>query len=171
MNQRILVISSALLLLAFFQCTCCESTARIPRLVGTAPADRTTPTVRVLFNMNEVVNFGGANITVTGVRRNPAGAPEGKTYLIVRVKVENASDREITVGSLDFKAQTGQGAIIECFLIPFVEAQKPPFATLAPGGWVEGEIVFETDAGDQDVKLIYQPGWLFGSERIYFNLR
>ncbi len=61
----------------------------------------------------------------------------------VYIKIVNTSENEASINSWDFKVQDSKGVINSCSLITGDPAEDElSFSTLAPGGTVEGAVIF-----------------------------
>lgn len=114
----------------------------------------------VEVSVGEAAELRDRSLTVNEVERNYPPPNQftrvepGNELVRVYVTLENTSNQSINYNTLDFEAQDSSGV------------QKPPetitelpnrveFGDLAPGGTMQGNVVFEAPQGDNGLRLVY----------------
>jgi len=93
----------------------------------------------------------------------------GNEYIVVRVKLVNNSGAEVTYNPFDFHVKSGTGNITNTdFSTPqsYTANNILNYGTLAVGGSVEGDIIFQVPIGDHKAELTWQPN-ILGNEGDY----
>lgn len=127
------------------------------------------------YSVNEPMDHEGKVVTVTNVEKQSPQSydaiQEGYEYVVVRVKVDNESEEEISYNVMNFSLQDGNGNITEAFAGGSLDHVSEMLSSgkLAPGGSTEGNLVFEVPEGDQDLQLRYEASF-WNDTQIKFNL-
>ena len=128
------------------------------------------------YNIGDTIDFDGKEVTITKVKRNYSTGNQffhpksGNEFVKVYIKIVNTSENEASINSWDFKVQDSKGVINSCSLITGDPAEDElSFSTLAPGGTVEGAVIFEVPKNDSGLKLIYNPSF-FSSRKVTIKL-
>jgi hypothetical protein len=90
----------------------------------------------------------------------------GKEFIVVTVKIVNRSGREFDYNPFDFHTESGSGNITDHELLPpttYTGKNELKAGTLADGGTVTGDMVFQVGIGDHKAALTWQPG-VFGNK-------
>jgi hypothetical protein len=85
----------------------------------------------------------------------------GKEFIVVTVKIVNRSGSEFDYNPFDFHVESGTGNITDHELIPpstYTGNNELHAGTLAAGGTVTGDIVFQVGIGDHKAAMTWQPG-------------
>lgn len=100
-------------------------------------------------------------VTPTNAKQSNGGQYEepsaGHVFVVVQLTMKNYSTQEYTYNPLDFSVMDTNGNLAESSSYSFV--QHPlDYGTLAPGGTVTGEVVFEVPTDHvSGLKLAWQP--------------
>jgi hypothetical protein len=86
---------------------------------------------------------------------------ENTDFLIVDLKISNESDSQVPINSFDFTVVDGSGNIYTDLAIGRTESPLGSHR-LDPGLCAGGEVAFNIPKGDEQIKLIWQPGWCTG---------
>jgi len=87
--------------------------------------------------------------------------------LIIDMEITNKSDKQVPINSFDFTVVDGSGKISTDTSIGKTESPLGSHR-LDPNLNVAGEVAFNVPKGDEQIKLIWQPGWC--TEVIYVDL-
>lgn len=105
------------------------------------------------------------DVSVTAVSVKPLQGDEfnqpkaGNEFIVVHVKITNKSGSEISYNPLDFHVKTGTGNITdEDFASPssYTANNMLNSGSLASGGSVQGDIIFQVPVGDHKAELTWQ---------------
>lgn len=114
---------------------------------------------KTLFDQDEVVDYNGVKYSVLGVEKttskNYDEAKSGKEFVIVKLKIENKSDKKISYNPYDWKMENGNGQIEDNAFTTADNDTSLNSGELNPGGKVEGTIAFEEPIGDENLKILY----------------
>ena len=112
-----------------------------------------------ILGINEVGKYKDIAITLTGVEKSDGkryDAPKsGMEYIIVLVKIENVGENNISYNPYDFKMMNSKKQIESHTFSTVDKDTTLSYGDLAPGGEVEGTIVFEEPIGDAELILQY----------------
>lgn len=128
-------------------------------------ASSTTETEQTTFKPGDVIEFDGKKVTVAAPERNwDTGnqfmKPEsGNEFVKVQVTIENNSNTEAPYNSFDWKLQDSKGVIKDVASVAYGIDGALNSGDLAPGGKVEGFLVFEVPEGDTGLTLRYSPSF------------
>jgi hypothetical protein len=82
-------------------------------------------------------------------------APQGKKFLITSVSVQNPSDRQITVFADGFELVCDNKNVYRSMGSDYdIDTLS---ATLLPGGYTNGDVVFEVDANTKPLSIKHDP--------------
>lgn len=116
-----------------------------------------------IYNIGETAEIQGIKVTLSGAEKhfsmnNDYSNPKsGSQFVKVEVKVENATQSDMTVSPYEFKAQDNQGAMESPVSATYLLEDQFESVTLIPGGYRSGSMIFELPENDDNLKLIYQP--------------
>ena len=152
-----------------------EPSAPVISRVTPAPASgEPVATGPASYKVGETIRLRDIILTVTNVEFSQGtdfDKPDaGKVYLLIRVRMENAGSKEVSVNPFHFKVLDSNGVIVDQAFTTVAENSLSA-VELAPGGKIDGTIPFEVPEGDQGLQLIYQPNWLIDRERVYIDLQ
>lgn len=126
-------------------------------------ADKAQDPADKVFSVGEAVQLGDNVLTVTNVERSTGSQfdkpQEGKEYVIVTVKIDNAGDKNITYNPFDFKMANSQGQIVDQAFTIINTDTALQSGELAPNGSVSGTLAFEQPANDPALQLQYSPSF------------
>jgi len=88
----------------------------------------------------------------------------GNQFIVVRVKIQNKGDSEVSYNPFDFHAKNSSGNITDLEIPPstYKDNKELDSGQLAKGGSVEGDIVFQVPVDDHGAQLTWQPS-IFGN--------
>lgn len=114
---------------------------------------------KTTFQINETAKFKNVNYTVTNVKYSDGNdfdkPAEGKTYVIVTLKIENKSDSKISYNTFDWKMINSQGQEDSETFTTVDNDTSLNSGDLAPGGSKTGTLVFEQPKEETSLKLLY----------------
>lgn len=127
-----------------------------------------------VYSVGDKVQLGDNVLTVTNVEKsggNEFDKPqEGKQYVIVTVKIDNAGSKNISYNPFDFKMANSQGQIVDQAFTIINNDTALQSGELAPNGSVTGTIAFEQPANDPGLQLQYSPSF-WSDDTIMINLQ
>lgn len=137
-------------------------------------ADEAQDPANNVFSVGESVQLGDNVLTVTNVEKSNGSEfdkpQEGKEYVIVTVKIDNAGDKNITYNPFDFKMANSQGQIVDQAFTIINNDSALQSGELAPNGSVSGTIAFEQPANDPALQLQYSPSF-WSNDTVKVNLQ
>ncbi|MBP1971650.1 hypothetical protein J2Z83_003802 [Virgibacillus natechei] len=138
------------------------------------PAEEEEPAEdKTEFDVGEQAELDEQVVTVTNVEKSQGSdfdqPSEGNEYVIVEVEIENHSDETISYNPYNFKMQNSDGQIEDIGIITVDSDTSLSSGDLASGGNVSGTLSFEQPIDDEELQLIFEPGFWSG-EQIKFNL-
>lgn len=123
------------------------------------------------YKQGETVTYKGVNYTVTDVKYSNGSEwdtpTSGKEYVIVKVKIENKSNKKVSYNTYDWKMRNSQGQEEETTFTSIDENTNLDSGDLAVNGTKEGTIVFEEPKNDSSLKLLYFDNSLFDEEESF----
>jgi len=111
-----------------------------------------------VFGMVEVITVCENELMVNSISFQEG---ENADFLIVDLKITNESDSQVPINSFDFTVVDGIGNIYTDLAIGRTESSLGSHR-LDPGLCTAGEVAFNIPKGDEQIKLIWQPGWCTG---------
>lgn len=136
----------------------------------TSKADVETKTE---YALGETVDIKGKQLTVLEVAKSPGleydSPKEGHEFIIVTVKYDNNSEKDINYNSFDFELLNSQGQKTDSTFTTVGNETRLESGSLAPGGTVTGTVTFEAPVGDEGLYLIYKEN-LFSEKEIKIKL-
>ena len=111
-----------------------------------------------VFGMVEVIAVCENELMVNSISLQEG---ENTDFLIVDLKISNESDSQVPINSFDFTVVDRSGNIYTDLAIGKIESPLGSHR-LDPGLCASGEIAFNIPKGDDQIKLIWQPGWCTG---------
>lgn len=119
------------------------------------------------FVVGETIDIDSRKLTVNSVERNyqtgnQFSQPEsGKEFVLVNVTIENGSKSDLTYSTFNFQLQDTNGVKHNENIMALSEGRLNT-GTLAAGGKVTGNLVYEVPKDDSELKLVFESGSLFG---------
>lgn len=129
-----------------------------------------------VYKVGDTIEIDGKRITVKNVKRNYStgnrfSTPKaGNEFIKVYIKIANSSKNETSINSWDFKIQDSKGLIKSDSPATYSSDDHLEYSKLAPGGIVEGTVIFEVPKNDSGLKLIYDCSSLFSNKKITIKL-
>lgn len=126
------------------------------------------------YKVGEVAKVDEVEISVTKVEKSKGSEfdepKSGMEFVIVTVKIKNASKEKIDYNPFDFKLQNSKGQITDEAFSTVNQDTALQSGELAPGGEVEGSMVFEEPKGDKGLLLQYQDNMFSDDAKLQFKL-
>src|SRR5450755_2090289 len=130
---------------------------------------------------NTVVSLGkpiivdGVSCTATSAKVLQPGQydqpKQGQEYIVVHVKMVNNGQSDQTYNPFDFHAKSGAGNVTEnTFTTSYTANNALDSGTMAPGGKVEGDLVFEIPVGYSKAELTWTPSFFNTSTQYAWKL-
>lgn len=91
---------------------------------------------------------------------------DGYIYIKVHAIVENNSDKDVTLGSVNFECYANDQKIDNSF---FAVDNYLSYGRISPGRYISGDIYYEVPLG-ADIELEYTPEWLMKKQKVIFEL-
>jgi hypothetical protein len=144
--------------------------------IATTDTNSTTTSSSTIAKVGQTITLDGVQTTLTSVKTH-AGTDfdkpkAGNEYVIVHVKMRNTSSTEHSYNAFEFHVKSGTGNITSEEIVSFTNSSDAlNSGTLAAGGTVEGDLVFQVAKKDSKAELTWQPsffgqqgenGWLLG---------
>lgn len=125
--------------------------------------------------LNESATYKNTKITVTGINKSSGSdfdkPKDGMEYVVVTVKYENVSaSATISYNPYDFKMQNSKGQITDKTFSIIDTDTALSSGDLAPGGEIEGTIVFEQPKNDAGLILIFTGSIFSDSTKLSFKI-
>jgi hypothetical protein len=111
------------------------------------------------------INVGCTLVSVNPLTPDSFEPPKaGHEFIYVHVKLTNKDSSEENYDEFDFRIMDGNGNITNMDLAPtsYTANNELRVGKLAPGGSVEGDIIFQAPVGDHKARLLWTPSY-FGS--------
>lgn len=132
-------------------------------------------------NGNTVVKLGqsiivdGVSCTATSAKVLQPGQydqpKQGQEYIVVHVKMVNNGQSDQTYNPYDFHAKSSAGNVTEnTFTTSYTANNALDSGTMAPGGEVEGDLVFQVPVGDSKAELTWTPSFFNTSTQYAWKL-
>lgn len=122
------------------------------------PDESSTPRPVITGDLGERIESAGIALTVEAVttEQDVEGlqrSPEGRTFLVVDVVIENAGDAPVMFNSYYFEIGDGDGQTY--IPVQSVAAHSLKYGELEPGEAVEGKVAFEVPESASDLVSSY----------------
>lgn len=125
----------------------------------------TTSTSNKAAKVGDTITINGESATLVSVQQIQPGQYDtppstGKAYYVLHLKMTNSGSSPADFNEFDFKVLTGQGSTIDqSFISSEPDDKLLQSGQIAPGGNVEGDLVYQLSTSDHGAKLIWQPGF------------
>jgi hypothetical protein len=128
--------------------------------------------------VGQTINDSSTGMTCTLVSVNPLASGEleqpkaGHEFIYVHVKLTNNGSSDADYNTFEFHIMDGNGNITDMGLPPesYTANNELLGGKLAPGGSVEGDIIFQAPIGDHNARLTWAPTYFGSSTRYMWNL-
>jgi hypothetical protein len=126
--------------------------------------------------VGSTITVDGVSVTLVSVKKLAADdfiKPDaGNTFIVIRVKIVNKSGGERDYNPFDFHAKSGSGNITDSEIPPstYKSNKELHAGTLADGGTVTGDIIFQVGKADHKAQLTWQPSFFDNAGDIAWNL-
>jgi len=139
---------SLLLIILMFLFVGCSSTKKVPVVVK-----------KTIFEQTETAVNENVNYSIVGVekfaKKDYSEAKAGYEYVVVKVRIENKSDKKISYNSYDWKMQNSQGQEENSTYIFVTTDTEIGSGDLLSNGVVEGTMAWEQPIADKGLMLNY----------------
>lgn len=126
------------------------------------------------YAIGEAAKYKGVEMTATKVEKSSGSdydkPKEGKEFVIVAVKIKNGAKDKLDYNPMYFKMQNSKGQIEDGTFSTVNQDTALKSGELAPGGEVEGTVIFEEPIGDKGVLLQYQDNIFSDKVKIQFKI-
>lgn len=126
------------------------------------------------YNVGETANYKGIQMTVMKVDKSNGSEydkpKEGKEFVIATVKIKNGAKDRISYNPFYFKIQNSKGQIEDGTFSTVDQDTALKSGELAPGGEVEGTVIFEEPIDDKGMLLQYQDNIFSDKIKIQFKI-
>lgn len=127
------------------------------------------------FRVGEVAKYNDIELTVTKVSKVKHGeysAPkDGNEFVVVTVKYKNDGQSNVSYNPYDFRMKNSKGQITSSTFASDISKKQLESGALAPGGEVEGEIVYEEPKDDKGLILQYTGNIFLSESEVNFQLQ
>lgn len=132
---------------------------------GNAGSTSTSIAPKGPAKVGDTITVDGVSTTLVSVK--PIKGDEftqpkaGNEFIVVRIKMTNKSGNEQDYNEFDFHVKTGSGNITDSTIPPstYTANNELNSGTLADGGTVTGDIIFEVPKGDHKAQLTWSPSF------------
>ncbi len=139
---------SLLVIISMFLFVGCSSTKKAPVVVK-----------KTIFEQTETAIDEGVNYSIVNVekfaKKEYSEAKAGYEYVLVKVKIENKSDKKISYNPYDWKMQNSLGQEIDSTYVFASNDTRLNSGDLLTNGIIEGTIVWEQPIADKGLMLNY----------------
>ena len=112
-----------------------------------------------VYQVGDVVQMNDKELTVLKVEKSNgneySSLKPGEEYVIVSVKITNAGKEKTSYNPYDFEMSNSNGQILKHSYSNIHEDTELHYGELAPGGTVEGTVLFEQPRDDDQLQLQY----------------
>ncbi|WP_165998432.1 DUF4352 domain-containing protein [Bacillus sp. Cs-700] len=112
-----------------------------------------------VYKVGDVVQINDKELTVLKVEKSKgneySSLKSGDEYVIISVKITNNSKEKISYNPYDFEMSNSKGQILQHSYSGIHEDTALHYGELAPGGTVEGTVLFEQPIDDKKLQLQY----------------
>lgn len=126
------------------------------------------------YAVGETAKYKGVEMTATKVDKSNGSdydkPKDGKEFVIIAVKIKNNAKDKVAYNPLYFKMQNSKGQIEDETFSTVNQDTALKSGELAPGGEVEGTVIFEEPAGDKGLLLQYQDNIFSDKVKIQFTI-
>ena len=122
-----------------------------------------TPTPGGHAKVGDTITVNSVACTLVSVKYLPDDGiivpKTGNIFVIVRVKINNQSDTDVSYNEFDFHARSSSGNVTDPETAPstYTTNDELDSGTLSPGGTVEGDIILGVPKGDHNAELSWEP--------------
>lgn len=110
-----------------------------------------------IFNMNEKINYKGMNYQIVSVERSSGTVyktpKEGHEFIIVTLRLENASDEKLKYSNKSWKIKNSTGKETSKIFLPIKGQQTLYSDSLVIGAQKTGYLVFEQPKDEKQLEL------------------
>lgn len=136
---------------------------------GTDGAAAPAEAAKTEFQIGEAINVDDAVMTVVSGQQFPPPneymkPTDGKVYYIVNIKIENGGTEPLDYNEYNYKIQDANGVQTSTAFVTDIPNQMNS-GSLAPGGKLDSNIVFEVPADMASLKLIMEPNF-FSTQQV-----
>ncbi len=129
-----------------------------------------------VVNIGQKITSNGVDCTVVSVQKidgdSYAQPDAGNQLIVVHVKLENHSSQKQAYNVFDFHSISKGQAHIEFIFTPsaYTANNRLHYGELLPGATVEGDIFFQVPIDDHQVKVSWEPTWVYSETQYEWNL-
>lgn len=153
-----------------------SSTSKAVVSTGAQPTSDTSASSssgNTVVKLGQTITVDDVSCTATSAQKisgDDAITPKkGNEFVVVHVKMVNNGTSDQTYNPYDFHAKSSAGNVTDTEAIPpssYTANNTLDSGTLAPGGKVEGDMIFQIPTGDAKAELTWSPSF-FGSSSQY----
>lgn len=131
---------------------------------GTTSGDKAATETKTEFALGEGIKVDDAVMTVVSAKQftpsNEFDKPaSGKVYYIVNIKIENSGSKPLDYNEFNYKIEDANGVQTDAAIIGSDVPNKMNSGSLAPGGKLDSNIVFEVPKDMKGLKLVMEPNF------------
>ncbi|HAA63831.1 MAG TPA: DUF4352 domain-containing protein [Thermoanaerobacter sp.] len=169
-KSKIVFLISTLLVLLFLLAGCGEPSST----TNTNSSNTQKEQVKEFYQVGETAAINGTEITVLKVEKSKGTEfdkpKSGMEFVIVTVKIKNTGKDKLSYNPLYFKMQNSKGQITDIAFSTINQDTALQSGDLAPGGEVEGTLIFEEPINDSGLILQYQNNIFSKEAKLQFKL-
>lgn len=162
------IILVALALGVLLSLTACDTTVSSTGTNGST--DKPAAEAKTEFKIGEGIKVDDAVMTVVSGKQfkptNEFDTPaSGKVYYIINVKIENGGKDPVDYNEFNYKIQDANGVQTDAAMMGSDVPNKMNSGSLASGGKLDSNIVFEVPKDMKGLKLVMEPNF-FSTQQI-----
>jgi len=150
---------SLLLIISMFLFVGCSSTKKVPVVVK-----------KTIFEQTEIAVNENVNYSILSVekfaKKDYSEAKAGYEYVVVKVRIENKSDKKVSYNSFDWKLQNSKGQEEDATYLYATTDTEIGSGDLLSNGVVEGTMAWEQPIADKGLMLNYYAS-MFDSKSVF----
>jgi Domain of unknown function (DUF4352) len=130
----------------------------------TSSSSSSLPSGNTVVSLGKSIVVDAVSCTATSAKVLPAGQydqpKQGQEYIVVHVKMSNDGQSDQTYSPFDFHVKSSAGNVTNyTFTSSYTANNTLDSGTMAPGGKVEGDLVFEIPVDDSKAELTWTPSF------------
>lgn len=148
----------------------CDATVSSGGATGDSGSSGAAAEEKTEFQVGEAINVDDSVMTVvSGQQFTPSNEfdkpSDGKVYYIVNIKIENNGSEPLDYNEFNYKIQDVNGVQTDAAFLGSDVPNKMNSGSLAPGGKLDANIVFEVPADMAGLKLVMEPNF-FSTQQV-----
>lgn len=167
--KKVLIALSAVAIMMLLM-ACGEAEVSSSGTGGDTGGTEATAEEKTEFQVGEAINVDDSVMTVvSGQQFTPSNEfdkpSDGKVYYIVNIKIENNGTEPLDYNEFNYKIQDVNGVQTDAAFLGSDVPNKMNSGSLAPGGKLDANVVFEVPADMASLKLVMEPNF-FSTQQV-----